>query len=422
MPQPQRVTRFAHRLPLFLLAYACGCADQSVTAPASSPSLQTTSVTELADGPWARVVEGETGPGSLYALYVPRDWNGDAVYYAHGIRDASSPVDLRDQDGLYALRDALGARGYAVAYSSFSENGVAVKDGAQRTHQLRGLLAAELSGAPRRNFLVGASLGADAALSLAESFPDQYDGALLACGMVGGTITESQYLGHVRALFDFFYPGVLPGDVVNVPEGTTVTLPQVIAAVAANPMGLFVIASTKQTPLPYVPVGSVTDPSSVAFQTLVGSLYAALSFQVRAGADLLARTHGHTPFGNDDTVYEPSGAPLPGAMVAGALAAANAGVQRYTMEPAARSYLEHYYSPSGALGFPVVTLHNAWDPGVPAFHESVLRQRAIDAGAGANLLQRLAFRYGHCALTTAELLGSFDAMVGWVNSGAKPAS
>ena len=121
-------------------------------------------VTEPTSGPWARIVEGETGPGSLYAVYVPRQPNGDAVFYAHGIRDAYSYVNgvgiptevgLGNQDGFFELRDKLGSMGYAVAYSSFSENGFAVKDGAQRTHQLRGLLASELGGQPNRSFLVG---------------------------------------------------------------------------------------------------------------------------------------------------------------------------------------------------------------------------------------------------------------------------
>ena len=32
-------------------------------------------------------VEGQTGPGSLYALDLPEAWNGDLVVYAHGIVD-----------------------------------------------------------------------------------------------------------------------------------------------------------------------------------------------------------------------------------------------------------------------------------------------------------------------------------------------
>jgi pimeloyl-ACP methyl ester carboxylesterase len=195
------------------------CVDRAPVGPTgpSDARFQKTSVATPASGPWATVVEGRTGPGSLYALYVPRAWNGDAVYYAHGVRPPLAPITLDDQDNFFEVRDALGALGYAFAYSSFSENGLAIKDGAQRTHQLRGLLASTIGRPPRRNYLAGYSLGALVALQMAERFPGQYDGALTMCGMVGGTPLQVQYIGDVRALFDWFYPGVLPGDVNAVP-------------------------------------------------------------------------------------------------------------------------------------------------------------------------------------------------------------
>src|SRR5512146_1126429 len=61
-------------------------------APASAATFNTTRLTEPDTGPWARIVEGEVGPGSLYALYIPRDWNGDAIYFVHGVRNPTLPV------------------------------------------------------------------------------------------------------------------------------------------------------------------------------------------------------------------------------------------------------------------------------------------------------------------------------------------
>ena len=57
---------------------AASCTDQSPTAP-SVTGPNASRVTTAGTGPWARVVEGETGPGSLYALYIPTNWNGDAI-------------------------------------------------------------------------------------------------------------------------------------------------------------------------------------------------------------------------------------------------------------------------------------------------------------------------------------------------------
>lgn len=410
-----------------LTVAACGDAPTPL-APSAEPLAKKTAVE--ATGPWARVVEGETGPGSLYAIYVPQRWNGDVVYFMHGILPPQAPVALpsgTDWDSFVALRDQLGALGFAVAYSSYSENGLALKDAAQRTHQLRGLVASELKGPPNRSFLVALSLGAASALQLIEQYPKQYDGALLACGMVGGTPRELQYVGDVRALFDYYYPGVLPGDVTHVPDGLVPTPAQVFAlvqpAILANPLGLFAIASTAQTPLAYVP-GNVTVPG-VSQTTLVTSLVTALWYQLIGIPDVEDRTHGHSPYDNTGRVYT-LGTPVVPALapvLAGAIAGSNAGVQRYTSPPDAQNLLAKYYVPTGDLEIPVITVHNLFDYLVPYFHEPAFGQIVQAAGSSDMLLQRAVPDYGHCsnpALGSA-VLQSFQDLVTWVSTGEKPA-
>lgn len=397
------------------LAMLGACADSMPTAPLTRPELtplaSAPSVTEPVSGPWARIVEGQTGPGSLYAIYVPRQPNEsrDVVFYAHGFRDAPGSIDLRDQDGLNDIRDQLGEMGFAVAYSSYSENGLALKDGAQRTHQLRGLVASALGGQPGRSFLMGHSLGGGVGLYLAEKYPNQYDGALLMCGMVGGSLLQTQYVGNVRALFDFFYAGRLPGGVLTSP-GRPITLQEVIAIVGPSPAGLLAIASTKEAPLPFV--------SAAATSTLIGSLFGALSFHQRGIENILDLTNGHTPF--DNTAGYTVGTPL----FAGApqmIAAANAGVTRFSFDPAAQNYLERHFTPTGDLRIPVFTVHNSWDPGVPAFHETALLTVVQRAGATGNLFQRLIPPgTGHCSIPTSVAVHSFQQLVGWVTSGKKP--
>ena len=418
------------------LAVLGACADSTPMSPLTSPELgplaSSTSVTEPASGPWARVVQGETGPGSLYAIYVPRTPNQtrDVVFYAHGFRDAATPVDLRDQDQLNAIRDELGALGYAVAYSSFAENGFVVKDGAQRTHQLRGLVAAELGGQPGRSFLMGHSLGGAIGLYLAETHPTQYDGALLMCGMVGGSLLETQYVGNVRALFDFFYPTAnLAGNVLSFPTNIVPTPDQisgyiqarVVPAVLANPSGLLAIASTAQTPLPVVRGAEV--------QTLLVSLIGALSFHARGIDNVLDITNGHSPF--DNTANYTIGTPFFAAAPA-MIAAANdpqTGVTRYAADPSARNYLERHFTPTGDLRIPVLTLHNTFDPGVPAFHETALLAAVQGANATDNLFQRfIGFRGsippggGHCDIRPGEAVRAFQDLERWVTTGVKPAA
>jgi Putative esterase len=131
---------------------------------------------------WSEQVVGRTGPGSLYVLLVPHDWNRKLVVYAHGFIPPTVPIGVSDY-GFGALWEALGSRGYAVAYSSYSENGFAVQDGALRTHQLRGLFAARF-GEPDRTYLMAHSMGSLVALMLAERHPEQYSGAMPMCGVV----------------------------------------------------------------------------------------------------------------------------------------------------------------------------------------------------------------------------------------------
>lgn len=156
----------------------------------------------------------------MYALYVPRAWNGTVVYYAHGIRNIllEPEVSLRDQDRYQAVRDALGALGYAFAYSSFDDNGYAEKDGAQRTHQLSGLFTSRF-GVPQRSLLVGHSLGGLVALDLAQRFSNQYDGVAAFCSVAGGTQAELDHMVNTRLLFDIYYPGVLAGVFNQIPPG-----------------------------------------------------------------------------------------------------------------------------------------------------------------------------------------------------------
>jgi predicted esterase len=422
------------RLFLAVGAFAMvACTDRSTPlAPTSVTGPPLASVTsETSTELWRTIVTGETGPGSLYAIYVPQTWNGDVIYFVHGILPPAAPValpvDPTTWDGFTLVRDQLGALGFAVAYSSFSENGLALKDAAQRTHQLRGLVASVVKGQPERSFVVGYSLGSAPALQLIEKYPKQYDGGLLACGMVGGTPLQLQFVGDVRALFDYYYPGVLPGDVNNVPEGYSPTPEQVAAtvlpAIMANPLGLFAIASTAQTPLAFVP-GNVT-VAGLSQTTLVQSLVVALWYQLIGTPDAVDRTHGHAPYGNIGITYT-LGTPVVPALtqlLTAQIAAANAGVTRYTSPPDAQNLLEKYYVPTGDLQIPVITVHNRWDYLVPYFHETAFQQIVQEAGASDMLLQRAVTDYGHCSNDAFrnEVVQSFLDLVGWVTTGVKPA-
>lgn len=392
-----------------LIAVGVACMDEPVS-PLARPLV---GAPDAAASVWADSVKGETGPGSLYALYKPANWNGDAVFYAHGFVDASAPVAVpTTQDNAAMLRDSLGSMGYAVAMSSYSSNGFDFDDGLRRTHQLKGLLTSQF-GKPRRSYLAGHSLGGQIGLGLAERYGGQYDGALLMCGVVGGSDAHFTWLGNVRVLFDFFYPGVLPGDVRSVPAGTTPNdiISRALPAILTNPGPAFVIAQIDQTPL------AGRNPNEI-----INSLVYALVWHARGINDVTDRSQGHLPYQNIGIVYSDatqSALPLP-PVAAPVLGAINAMVPRYDAPPDAEAWMKRNFEPSGKLHFPVFTMHTLHDQAVPYFHEVLFGAKVANAGSSAFLVQRTVNTYGHCNFTMAETLTAFGDLVNWVTAGVRP--
>jgi alpha-beta hydrolase superfamily lysophospholipase len=392
------------------------CADQATNPPSTSLALATKPASaEAGTGIWRSVVNGETGPGSTYALYMPNEWNGSVVYYAHGIRLPSDPVNLAVGDGFDGFRDALGSRHYAVALSSFDENGFAVKDGAQRTHQLRGLFASKF-GTPARSYLAGMSLGGLMVESIAEQHGEQYDGTLAMCSPLGGSVSEINYLGDVRVLFDWFYHDAVPGDVMHVPAGTNpdAAVGAAVGAIITNPNGLGAMLRIDQTPI------EGSNPNE-----WITSVAYAIKYNILALDDVLSHTHGHPFYDNSTRVYSSSQLP-PSLMYAiNGQVPGVTGVARFTATPDAIAYLDSYYKPTGALTIPTLTLHTANDPFVPRRkHEAEFLAAVTSAGATSLLVQRTVpgDHFGHCTFRPEELTSAFDALTNWVENGVKPAA
>jgi len=364
-----------------------------------------------------QIIIDHTADGSQYELAMPATWNGTLVVYAHGIVDPQAPIAVPHVE---PLRDALLFNGYAMAYSSFSTNGYAVKDGIQRTHQLKGLFTAHFS-KPRRTILMGHSLGGLVVLALAERYPAQYDGALPMCGVLGGSTPEVNYVANGRALYDLFFssgkfgsfPYKLPGDAGNPVLLDFSPTSEAFNGVIQNltlgfaPPSFLTLQFAATVPIPV----NLADPNEViaGAMNLVG-------FHVRFGSDLIERTHDRVPFDNTNTVYSDPFAPTPDFVEA-----INEFVQRFQSTPDAANYLKNNYTPTGRLKIPVVTLHTTRDPVVPIWHEDLYRALADKAGSGNLLVQTSVDAYGHCNFTDAETFAAFAKLVMWVETGVKPA-
>jgi pimeloyl-ACP methyl ester carboxylesterase len=351
------------------------------------------------------VVDGSTGPGSVYRLVRPSNWNGILLLYAHGYVSKDLPVGITPDAEL--VISLLTPQGYAVAVSSFSENGWVLKDGTQRTHQLLGLFTAKF-GKPARVYAAGASMGGLIAIRLVETWPDQFAGVLPACAVAGGLARQVDFMANVRVLFDLFYPGVLPGTAVDVPSGIDVLqdiVNRAVAAMTLDPTGAVAIASIAQTPVQFA-------NGAELFESIATALGGAAGYP-----EILGLTHGRAYFDNTTTQYT-------GALPPATLAFINANVQRFVGTRAGRNSLEHNYTPTGDLRIPALTLSTFRDPLIPGFHRTIYGQEVAANGGADWLVQRsvpgFGGGYGHCTFTPQELTQAFVDLVVWAEYGVKP--
>ena len=388
--------RISHLLLLtLLLVTSPGCGKQAlptqpatdITARDPAQDLRASRRGEAAD------IVGSTRSGALYSLHRPARWNRDLVLYAHGF---TAPDDVIHLPPIEPLRDQLLSQGFAVAYSSFAENGLAIRDGIRQTERLEELFAERL-GRPRRIFLIGSSMGGLVAVAMAERHPDRYAGVLTVSGLIGGSRGLVQYVGNVRVMFDVYYPGVLKGDLFHRPPGVSLNqhVGAAVQAMSANPQGAAIISQVTQSPVPFA-----NGPE------LVGSIATALGLHYVEVEDLLRRTGGDSFFENSKVAYS-------GALPPPVLADLNARIARFRSTSDAQEFFDDYYAPTGRLRIPMQTLYNERDPQVGAFNEALYRERVARRGSAALLVQKAFPRYGHSEVFTLdEILQGFEELVG----------
>jgi pimeloyl-ACP methyl ester carboxylesterase len=341
-------------------------------------------------------------PYQITLLCVPSPWNGRLVVYAHGYVDPSPsqslslpaelnlylPNGLPNQESLPAV---LLSQGFAVATTSYSKNGYAVEQGGQDIDALvsyakQSVLPATVS----RVYLIGASEGALISTMLLERNPKTYNGgALSLCGAVGGWAYETQYAGDFANVFNYFFPGVAAALATTTDTNAQAAI--IGAAFQANPPAaaqLFSVTGAAVDP---------SDPSSAVTTALSVLFYSSPYVQ----SDLLT-TAGGNPYSNLHTRYR-------GSLDDKAL---NAGIARVAAARPAQRYVSRFYTPSGEIKRPIVSLHNALDPVVPFRVEQLFAQRVQEESRASLLTSIPAQRaYGHCNFDPAEILTAFTVLV-----------
>ena len=366
---------------LALLLAACGGDSDGPSEPVDQGS-----------PPEPGCTQGTLESGALSLVCFPETWNGKLVVYAHGYVEPSAPVALpADEVNGISISNAITNYGYAYATTSYRENGLVVLPAIEDVTQLVQAVRDRVKPDPSTTLLVGFSEGGLVAALTLERYPGMIDGALAACGPVGDFTRQIDYFGDARTLFDYYFPGVLPGTTVEIPpelrSGWASTYePAVIAALANDPARAAELAAVAGIPVP---------DGAAAMATTIAQV---LWYNVFATDDARERLGGQ-PYSNVGREYTGSADDV----------ALNAGVARYDAEAEARAAILEYDT-SGDLPGPVITLHTTGDPEVPFFHEALYHDKVEAAGRLDRLEQRPVDRLGHCSFTAPELFAAFLAL------------
>ena len=86
----------------------------------------------------------------------------------------------------------------------------------------------------------------------------------------------------------------------------------------------------------------------------------------------------------------------------------------------ARLYLDHWFTTSGTLRRPILTMHSIYDGLMPIWNEGEYRATIDGAGSGDLLVQTFVGQPAHCSFTPAQHLATLAAMEYWLDTGIAP--
>lgn len=333
-------------------------------------------------------IETGTLNGASYRIDMPAKWNGVLVIYYHGY--AEFPV-VFDQTKPNPVAEALTGAGYAVAQSGYSDSGWIVEQAMPQTEALRRYTIAHY-GQPKETYVTGHSMGGLLTAATIESYPSRYDGALALCGLLEPTTWAIERGAALRAAFDYYYPGLLPGpiDIPDSVEFDQALVDKVLKALPANPKGEAELMA----------LGRFKTAEDLA-DTMVFGGFIERDMQQKIGAPVVDNHNFLYAGGADDN-------------------ALNDGVKRYTASDAALDYLKTWYTPTGVLSRPMLAVHTTYDPLIPPESVSVYADLTQRMGSSRYFVQQYVKADGHCQISGPQTVSALDELVQWKRTGVKP--
>lgn len=341
--------------------------------------------------------------GALSLVCVPSaGWNGNLVVWAHGYVASGQLLDFHHHRLFEGadLSEMVQGLGFAFATTSYRSNGLVVLEALDDVRELAEAFH-RAHGRPRIAYIVGASEGGLVSTLLLERHPGLFDGGLAACGPIGDFLAQLHHVAGFRVLFDYFFPGVIPGSPLSVPQEVmdrweSHYTPAVADALAASPLAARELMAV-----------SGLRPPSASVADVQGAASNVLWYSVFATNDAISALGGN-PYDNVSRWY--SGSEDDEAL--------NSGVQRFSAEPGALVEVARYET-SGVPPVPLVIIHNTGDEVVPHWHVQGYGEKGDALRRG--LLQQInVHRPGHCNFTSTEILIAAGLLMQRVG-GAAPA-
>ena len=392
------------------LAVLAGCAQLPGQAPAASwPKEAAPAAAPCPAGvpASARCLRGQDSATSHYLIVMPEKWSGVLVVHAHGGPSLGTPQPTRADEDIkrWAITVQLG---HAWAGSVFRQGGFAVTTAAEDTERVRRIFVDHVA-KPRRTLLHGQSWGAMVATRAAELFPASWEGILLTSGVVAGPATYDFRL-DLRAIYQHLCgnhprPDDPPYPVwMGLPADSKLTSAELSARVEEC-LGLRRPAAQRSAEQARR-IRTIVDVVRIPENSIQGHLnWGTFTLQ-----DVVRRTGGRSPFGNEGVRYSGSADD----------AALNAAVLRVKADPQAAAQFKADTDHAGRFRVPVLTTHGIGDSTVFVEGSDTLRRRMEAAGNGARLVQTFVDSREHSYLGDAIYPPLFEALLRWVEQGDKP--
>jgi pimeloyl-ACP methyl ester carboxylesterase len=362
--------------------------------------------------------------GVTYRIKVPENWNGKLLMYAHGYSRSDPPTLVPFEIEIISgsiLEEGLLDRGYALAASSYSNEGWAVKEGIEDTKHLTIFFEKHL-GKPDLTILWGSSMGSTVTLKSIEKHPDIYDGAIVLSHIGAGTSLTFDMTLAIALAYDVAlgWPEAWGnvGDVRDDLDFGTEVAPVLINQVQDwTNFGKFEFLRLVNR-LPEEGFYEGTVPLN--FWLLGDMLFATgarAELEARAGGPVAQNlNHTYTLSKKDKKYLTRLGVDADELLLM---------MNEQTVieaDQSARNYLIKYADFTGKLERPVLTLQPKGD-GMTVPANSTVYQGTVEASGASDLLvQTYTEGNMHVVFTPEQVYAAFEAMEYWLDTGIRPDS